>query len=115
MRLKSYIYSNQQKEIINKLIEILNLKNINTFTLYDLDIDLEKQQKIMDLIPEIKKYYSCNSFKAVCQTYKIKRPYLSIIKQLLKNEYNIVIIDKFYQEINNIKIRTQKYIFENKV
>jgi hypothetical protein len=47
-------------------------------------LDLEKQEKIINLIPKIRKYYSFNNIKAVGEPEKIKRPWLSIIKQLYK-------------------------------
>ena len=38
----------------------------------------------MDLIPEIRKYFSFNCLKAVGEPKRIKRLWLSIIKQLTK-------------------------------
>jgi hypothetical protein len=54
-----------------------------------LDNDKEKQKKIIELIPEIRKYFSFNSMKAVGEPHRIKRPWLSIIKQITKLKYNI--------------------------
>mgnify|MGYP000182541168 CR=1 FL=1 len=50
----------------------------------DLDNEYDKQKQIMELIPEIRKYYSFNGIKAVGEPNKIKRPWLSIIKHLIK-------------------------------
>ena len=55
MRLKSELYKKQQEEIVDKIINILDLKNKNTYTLYELDNNLEIQNKIMELITEIRK------------------------------------------------------------
>jgi len=54
-----------------------------------LDNDKEKQEKIIELIPDIRKYFSFNSIKAVGEPHRIKRPWLSIIKQITKLKYNI--------------------------
>jgi hypothetical protein len=89
MRLKSELYKKEQEEIIEKIISILDLTNKNTYTLYELDKNAEIQNKIMELIPEIRKWFSFNGLKAVGEPSKIKRPWLSIIKQLLKSKYNI--------------------------
>jgi len=89
MRLKSELYKKEQQEIIDKIISILDLKNKNTYTLYELDKNEEIQNKIMELIPEIRKWFSFNGLKAVGEPSKIKRPWLSIIKQLTKTKYNI--------------------------
>ena len=84
MRLKSDLYKKEQEEVIEKIISILDLTNKNTYTLYELDKNEEIQNKIMELIPEIRKWFSFNGLKAVGEPSKIKRPWLSIIKNLLK-------------------------------
>ena len=111
MRLKSELYKKEQDEIIEKIITILDLENKDTYTLYELDKNEEIQKKIMELIPEIRKYYSFNGIKAVGEPNKIKRPWLSIIKHLIKPKYNIVSLDYHFTEDGN-HIRTQKYVFQ---
>jgi hypothetical protein len=49
-----------------------------------LDNDLKIQKEIIDLIPEIRKVFSFKQLKAVGEPKIIKRPWLSIIKQLTK-------------------------------
>ena len=111
MRLKSELYKKEQKEIVDKIITILDLKNKTEFTLYELDKNEEIQKQIMTLIPEIRKYYSFNGIKAVGEPNKIKRPWFSIIKNLIKQKYNMVSLDYHFTEDGN-HIRTQKYCFE---
>ncbi len=96
MRFKSELYKKEQEEIVDKIVNILDLKNKPEYTLYELDKNEKIQKQIMELIPEIRKYYSFNRIKAVGEPHKIKRPWLSIIKHLIKMQYT-----------NNI------YIFEN--
>ena len=110
MRLKSELYKKEQDEIIEKIVNILDLKNKTEYTLYELDKNEEIQKKIMDLIPEIRKWFSFNNMKAVGEPNKIKRPWLSIIKHLIKKKYNMVSLDYHFTEDGNY-IRTQKYIF----
>ena len=110
MRLKSELYKKEQDEIIDKIITILDLKNKNTYTLYELDKNEEIQKQIMDLIPEIRKWFSFNGIKAVGEPSKIKRPWLSIIKHLLKRKYNIESKD-FQLTENGRHIRTHVYNF----
>ena len=115
MRLKSELYKKEQEEIVDKIILILDLENKNTYTLYELDNNENIQKQIMDLIPEIRKWFSFNGIKAVGEPSKIKRPWLSIIKHLTKTKYNIE--SKEYRFFNENKknenkyLRTQKYIF----
>jgi hypothetical protein len=111
MRLKSELYKKEQEEIIDKIVKILDLENKTEYTLYELDKNEDIQNKIMELIPEIRKWFSFNNMKAVGEPSKRKRPWLCIIKQLLKSKYNIVSID--YRMIDNgVEIRTHKYKIE---
>jgi len=110
MRLKSELYKKEQDEIIEKIITILDLENKNTYTLYELDKNEEIQKQIMELIPEIRKWFSFNGLKAVGEPSKIKRPWLSIIKQLTKTKYNIESND-FQFTKDGKYIRTHKYTF----
>ena len=93
MRLKRELYKKEQEEICDKIIEILDLPETNTITLYELDNDKEKQEKIIELIQDIRKYFSFNSIKAVGEPHRIKRPWLSIIKQITKLKYTITTKD----------------------
>ena len=111
MRLKSELYKKEQDEIVNKIINILDLENKNTYTLYELDKNEEIQKQIMELIPEIRKWFSFNNMKAVGEPSKIKRPWLSIIKHLIKSKYNMISLDYHFTE-NGKHIRTQLYLFE---
>ena len=114
MRLKSELYKKEQEEIVDKIIGILDLENKKTYTLYELDNNKEIQKQIMELIPEIRKWFSFNGMKAVGDPDKIKRPWLSIIKQLIKSKYNMVSIDHHFTE-NKKYIHTQLYEFTKKV
>ena len=112
MRLKSELYKKEQDEIIDKIITILDLKNKNTYTLYELDKNEEIQKNIIELIPEIRKWFSFNGIKAVGEPSKIKRPWLSIIKHLTKSKYNLE--SKSFHFKNKEKwVMTQQYIFTN--
>ena len=112
MRLKSELYKKEQEDIVDKIVKILDLENKTEYTLYELDKNEEIQKQIMELIPEIRKYYSFNGIKAVGEPTKIKRPWLSIIKHLIKTKYNLESKEyRFFNEKENKYLRTQKYIF----
>ncbi len=110
MRLKSELYKKEQEEIIDKIIKILDLENKKTYTLYELDNNEEIQNKIMELIPEIRKWFSFNNMKAVGEPSKRKRPWLCNIKQLTKSKYNLVSEDLRIID-NSVEIRTHIYTF----
>jgi hypothetical protein len=110
MRLKSELYKKEQEEIIDKIVKILDLENNNSYTLYELDNNEEIQKQIMELIPEIRKWFSFNNMKAVGEPNKIKRPWLSIIKHLIKSKYIMSSLDYHFTEKGK-HIRTQMYNF----
>ena len=112
MRLKSELYKKEQEEIVYKIVKILDLENKTEYTLYELDKNEEIQKQIMELIPEIRKYYAFNNMKAVGEPNKRKRPWLSIIKNLLKHRYKFESVDYRINE-NSVEIRTHKYIFNH--
>jgi hypothetical protein len=114
MKLKSLLYKQEQEEIINKIINILELDNDNSIILYNLDNAQDKQNKILELIPEIRKYYSFSTIIGASEPDKAKRPYLSIIKQITKSKYKINSYDYRIKQENKEDIRTKKYIFELK-
>ena len=110
MRLKSELYKKEQDDIIDKIISILDLENKNTYTLYELDKNEKIQKHIIELIPEIRKWFAFNNMKAVGEPDRIKRPWLSIIKNLLKSKYTIE--NKEHQfKINEKWIKSPIYIF----
>ena len=115
MRIKlSDKYQNKREEICNKIITILELKEDNTFLLYELDDDIEKQNKILELKEEIQKYFACSTISSFKPNFDCKRPYLNIIRSILrKQNYNFIGND-YTIKINNIPKKTIKYvIFRN--
>jgi len=107
MRIKDAKYKSEQEDIIQNIINILELDDEKSITLYQLDKDVDKQKKIIDLMPDIRKYFSYIVVKGV------QRQYLSIIRQVVKRCYNMYSID-FKTTIDNKTIRTKKYIFVRK-
>lgn len=110
MRLKSELYKKEQEEIVDKIISILDLENNNIINLCDLDNEYDKQKQIMELIPEIRKWFSFNNMKAVGEPSKRKRPWLCIIKQLTKSKYNLISED-FRIIDNGVENKTHIYSF----
>lgn len=81
-----------QLKIKNQIIEILfgktddvKTKRINTFILSNLDADKEKQAKIMNLVPEIKKYFTVGPlFGNITHGSIHKRIWLSLARYVFK-------------------------------
>ena len=110
MRHKSELYANEQKDILNQIINILDLDDENSITLYGLDNDEDKKQKIMDLLPQIRKYFTHRNVAGVTNPEKCKRPYLSIIRFVSKESYNIF-NSSCRIKANDKFVKTIKYTF----
>ena len=85
-------YKKEQTEIVNKIIEILEFKN-NYIVLHKLENNVDKQNKILALSPDIKKYFNCYNIGGIKQPEKIKKPWISIIRQILKTQYDFISSD----------------------
>ena len=116
MRIKlSEKYQNEREEICNKIITILELTEDNTFLLCELDEDIEKQNKLLELKEEIQKYFACSTISSFKPNFECKRPYLNIIRSILRKQNYTFIGNDYTIKINNIPKKTIKYIiFRNK-
>ena len=103
-------YQAEREAVCNKIIGILELSSDNTFILCDLDADTEKQQKILDLKPEIQQYFACSTISSFKPNFECKRPYLNIIRGILrKQNYTFVGNDIEIKQDNNLYKRTMMY------
>ena len=113
MRIKlSDKYQTERESICDKIITILGDK---TFLLCELDEDVEKQAKILDLKPEIQQYFACSTISSFKPNFECKRPYLNIVRSILRKQgYNIEITDFSIKYENGLTRKTMKYkIFRN--
>ncbi len=115
MRIKlSEKYQNEREDICNKLINILNLGEDKTFLLCDLDADTEKQNKILEMKEEIQKYFACSTISSFKPNFECKRPYLNIVRSILKKQNYTFIGNDYTIKINNVPKKTVKYmLFRN--
>ena len=70
-------FAGEQRQILDKIFNIINCtESNNTFYLSDLIADVDKQQHIYDLIPDIKKYYKSKTWTCldVCNESNIVNP-----------------------------------------
>ena len=115
MRIKlSEKFQNEREDICNKIITILELTEDNTFLLCELDEDIEKQNKLLELKEEIQKYFACSTISSFKPNFECKRPYLNIIRSILRKQNYTFIGNDYTIKINNIPKKTIKYvIFRN--
>ena len=111
MKTKTELYTEERLNILNKIFEILDInENNNTFYLGDLDADENKQNQILELEIDIKKYFVCGSWACFAND-NIKRKVLSIIKNLMKAmNFNIIPKRKLIKK-NDISYRDTIYYF----
>jgi len=102
-------YKFEREEICKKIIEILEL-NDNTFLLNELDQNIEKQNKILNLKPEIQRIFECSTISAFKPNFVCKRPYLNIVRSILRKQtYKLNGDDVLIKQENGSYIKTMKY------
>jgi hypothetical protein len=111
MRFKSELYTKEQDDTIDKIIQIIGItEENNTITLHEIDNNEIMKQQLMDLIPEIRTWFSFAHINPISNPDNYKRPHLTIIKQITKKKWVI-----HYQDFRIYKdgdiIRTQQYTF----
>ena len=81
MRIKlSEKFVNEREEVCNKIISILNLDDNGCILLSELDLDINKQNKIIELKEEIQKYFAVSTISSFKPNFQCKRPYLNLVK-----------------------------------
>lgn len=84
-RYKNLKYRDERKHITKQLLRLLKIDTDNKiFTSYDLDQNKETQNKILEMIPEIEKYYTISKWNYWHENKKNKK-YMSLTKSLLKD------------------------------
>lgn len=82
---KNEKYTEERKQLLNKILKILNItKENNTFFINELEKDDAKKQQILELVDDIKKYFSCCSWVYFSKTH-VPHPLTSLIKSILKD------------------------------
>lgn len=83
-RYKNIKYKNERIDLTKKLLQLLKIDaNNKVFTSYDLDKNKETQDKILEMIPDIEKYYVTTRWCYKKESKKEKK-HLSITKSVLK-------------------------------
>ena len=109
---KNIKYLEQQERVLNTLLQLLNINGNYTFLLTDLDENPDLQRKILDLGPEIRRFYPSSGCSGINGRTQCKRPYLSIIRYLLKyhgkelysNDHAIPIDNRQYKKTKKYRI-----------
>jgi hypothetical protein len=102
--------NNNMEKIKIKILKILEITAINkSFILQDLDKDLEKQQKILELEEDINKNFPVTVWSYIRGT-KIDRPYINLIRTVFSSCKVKYIIKNTYMKVDNNKIQITIYM-----
>tara|TARA_Y100000389_G_C17469564_1_gene529068 strand:+ start:8057 stop:8680 length:624 start_codon:yes stop_codon:yes gene_type:complete len=109
---KNQIYFREQDIIITKMFNFLELDDFNSIIRRDLDNDLVKQEKILCLLPEIRKYFSMGQMYKYITSEKCKNKTWTLIKFILKDKpVTIQSRALSYMESPRKQKRTTRYTF----
>ena len=106
-------YENECKLVLEKMFQILGINDQNNiFSLHNIDNDIDKQNAIIHLEDEIKKYFLCGEWTCFKKKSMIKRRWLSMIKYVIKDMKYIIISNRVAnkQDDNTFKNDTVYHI-----
>ncbi len=111
MRIKlSEKYVSEREDICNKLLNIIELDADGCFLLSNLDLDVNKQNKILELKDKIKECFAVSTISSFKPNFPCKRPYLNIIRSILRQQgYTFEGKDCEFKVGENLYQRTIKY------
>jgi hypothetical protein len=106
---KKNLYMKERGEILAKIYQILGITNDNkVFYLWDLDNDKTKQESILALKDDVKKYFSASNWSVYTRP-DVNRPYISFIKCMFSEiDLKYIISTKSIMR-NNSKVKSQAY------
>ena len=108
-------YTNERKDILQKIFNILEISDNNkTVSLKKLDEDENKQNSIIELENDIKKYFLCSRWTYFSnKNREFKRSYLSLIKAIMKDLNIKMTSSTLIKKTNDNKTKCETfYIFD---
>ena len=107
---KSILFVKERKDVCDKMLNILQLDDNNSFILCKLEDDEEKKKQIMDLAEDIRKFYVGSEVASLRVGSSLKRKYLNVIRYLLKqNGYKLIASNYRYPVEKGLYKNTRKY------
>ncbi len=106
-------YINEQRDIAIKILDIIGInENNNMISLVKLDENIDMQNKILNLEPEIKKYFLVSKLSFINNNSReYKRRYLAIIKTIMKFNKIKMVSSILTTKIDEHKTHETFYIF----
>ncbi|ARF08053.1 hypothetical protein Catovirus_1_103 [Catovirus CTV1] len=109
---KDIKYTKERKELVDKLLNILGITDTNKiFYVDELDGNEAKQKQILDLVHEVKQYFTYGGWVYFAKN-NVPDPCLSLTKSILRDSgYTL---SPFYPKENNSKTKRKAIIIEKK-
>lgn len=109
MKKLSEKFKDEREAICDKIINILELTN-GEFILCELDENIEKQNKLLDLKPEIQKFFEVSTISTFKPNFECKKPYLNLVRGILRKQgYTVESSDYWIKFENGLLKRSKKY------
>ena len=103
MRIKlSEKFHKKREQICIAIINILELDDNNSFLLCELDDNMIKQNKILEMKEDIRKVFECSTISSFKPNFECKRPYLNIVRSILRKQGYMFIGNDYTIKINDI-------------
>jgi hypothetical protein len=111
MRIKlSEKYKNEREELCKQIVNIINLDETGCFLLSEIDENVDKQNRIIELKDKIKQFFAVSTISSFKPNFACKRPYLNIIRSILRQQgYLFEGKDHEFKIGENVYKRTIKY------
>lgn len=79
-------YPNERQDVLNRLYTILGITETNKiFYLDELEKDVNKQNQIIALVPDVKKYFAYGMWSYFAKPQLTDKRYLSLAKSIIKD------------------------------
>mgnify|MGYP005749758139 CR=1 FL=1 len=83
---KTLSYAKERKEILLELFDIMGInQDNNKFVPSQIENDEEVIARINEIAPKIREYFSASGWNFYTRKNTLKSPYISLIKQVLKD------------------------------
>ena len=102
-------FENEREQICKILISIIELDDNKCFLLSELDDNIDKQNKILEMKSEIQQCFACSTISSFKPNFECKRPYLNIIRSILRKQGYTFIGNDYTIKVNGVPKKTIKY------
>jgi hypothetical protein len=102
-------FQNEREQICKILISIIELDDNKCFLLSELDDNIDKQNKILEMKSEIQQCFACSTISSFKPNFECKRPYLNIIRSILRKQGYTFIGNDYTIKVNGVPKKTIKY------